>query len=434
MKVSIQRAQEILSKETVRRPKRLNDSMLEDANVNATHHDDLSDFIEMDGDTLTIDELTITDSFFVERINGHNASDLVRNDVDLTLDTLTIGKLVIANNSENFDEIEKKLLESDRRVKRDNSDAPDDDSQKPLIFNDITVNGLVNGINFNDFVDKALRTDVDHQVLEGPVRINKLRATSIQTVDQKISNLELSNIGHTQAEELIIRQTILFDKDITVERLRILQRVNQINIDNDGRLDVLFKRSKRVQEIRGAMTFESINLLEPITLQGKINISSPLSKIKPIVTVDEDIELVGDFEFVGNVTVQNFLQAQNMFGQSTRYSVAQVFDDGLRLDEPEIDIPGLQFVQPIQIDNVEMGTRINGIPLESLIVPNDEWQTIIAPKHFTSDLSVEGDCEVIEVNGVNIQQLNNTVLKRTGENQIITGSIQFARITANRYD
>lgn len=433
MKKSIQRAQEILSKENVRRPKRLNDSMLEDANLNSTHFDDLSEFIEVDGDTLTIDELTITDSFYAERINGRNVSELLRTDSDLTLDTLTVGKLIMANNGENFDEIEKKLLDSDKRVKRENNNASDDDSQKPLILNDITVHGLVNGIDFNDFVEQALRTDVDHQILEGPVRINKLQAASIQTIDQKISGLELSNIGHTQVEELIIRQPILFEKGITVNRLKTLQRLNEIHIDN-GRLEVLFKRSKRVQEIHGEKTFESINLLEPITLQGKINISSPLSKIKPIVTVDEDIELVGDFEFVGNVTVQNFLQAQNIFGQSTRYSAAQVLDDGLRLDEPEIDFAGLQFVQPIQIDNIEMGTRINDIPIESLIVRNvSEWQTIIAPKYFTSDLSVEGDCEVIEVNGVNIQQLNSTVLKRTGENQIITGSIQFARITANKY-
>lgn len=430
LKKSIQRAQEILSKENVRRPKRLNDSMLQNVNMNSTHYDDLSDFIEMDGDTLTIDELTITDSFYAERINGRNVADLLRTDSDLTLDTLTIGKLIIANDSKNFDEIEKKLLDSDKRVKRDNS-AAEDSSVKPLIFSDITVRGLVNGIDFNDFVEQALRTNVDHQVLEGPVRIAKLQAESIQTMDGKISGHELSNIGHAQVQELIIRQPIVFAKSITVERLKTLQLFNEIKIDN-GKMDVLFKRSKRVQEIRGQKTFASIDLLEPITLQGKINISSPLNKIKPIVTVDEDIELVGDFEFVGNVTVQNLLQAQNIFGQSTRYSACQVLDDGLRLDEPVIDVP-LQFVQPIQIDNVELGTRINDIPIESLILRNvSEWQTITAPKRFTSDLSVVGDCEVIEVNGVNIQQLNNTVLKRSGENQIVTGTIQFAHITANK--
>lgn len=431
MKKSIQRAQEILSKENVRRPKRLNDSMLQNVNINATNFDDLSDFIEMDGggDTLTIDELTITDSFYVERINGRNVSDLLRTDLDLTLDTMTVGKLVIANNSENFDEIEKKLLESDKRVKRDNAAT---EEEKPLIFNDITVRGLVNGIEFNDFVEQVLRTDVDHQVLEGTARVDKLQAQSIQTLDGKISGLELSNIAHTNVEELIIRQGVMFEKDLIVERLKTLQRLNEIHIDN-GKLDVLFKRSKGAQEIRGEKTFAAINLLEPIVLQGKINISSPMSKIRPIVTIDEDVELFGDFEFIGNVTVQNDVQAQNIFGQSTRFSAFQVLDDGLRLDDPVIDVP-IQFVQPIRIDNVESGTRINDIPIESLIVRNvSEWQTIIAPKHFTSDLSVEGDCELIEVNGVNIQQLNNTVLKRTGENQIITGTIQFARITANKY-
>lgn len=267
MKKSIQRAEEILSKENVRRPKRLNDSMLQDVNVNSTHFDDLSDLMEVDGDALTIDELTIIDNFYAERINGHNVSDLLRADVDLTLDTMTVGKLIIANNSENFVEIENQLMESDKRVKRDSFNATDDDA--PLVFDDITVHGLVNGIDFNAFVEQALRTDVDHQVLEGAVRIDKLRAVAIQTADSKISNLELSNIGHTNADELIIRQHVTFEKGITVDRLKTLKHLNEIKIDN-GKLDVLFKRSKSVQKIRGEKTFESITLLEPITLQGRI--------------------------------------------------------------------------------------------------------------------------------------------------------------------
>lgn len=431
LKKSIQRAEEILSKESVRRPKRLNDSMLQH-DMNTSRYDDFdsfADFIEIDDDTLTIDELTVTDSFYAEKINGHNVSDLLRTDLDLSLDTMTVGKLIIANNTENFDEIEKKLLESDKRTKRD---LKPEDIDKPLIFDDITVLGKINGIDFDQYVKDVLRTDVNEQVLSAPVRIGKLQANALKTSDDKISKLDLSNIGHLNVKELIIRQPIFLRKSITVDKFKVLQRIDGIFI-HDGKMDILFKRSKRPQEIRGVKEFDSINLLEPISLQGKINISSPLNKMRPIVTIDEDVELVGDFEFVGNVTVENVLQVQNIFGQSTRYSVVQVMEDGLRLDEPEIDIQ-LEFLQPIQIDNVEPGTRINDIPIESLILRNvSEWQTIIAPKTFTSDLSVDGDCQVIEINGVNIQQLNNTVLKRSGENQIVTGTIQFDRITANKY-
>lgn len=426
LKKSMQRAEEILSKENVRRPKRLNDSMLQ-LDMNSSHSiemDSLSEF--MVGDTLTVDELTITDSFHAERINGRNFSDLLRADSDLILDTMTVRELIIANNSKVHDKIEQKLLQNDERVKRDVG------SEKPLIFNDITVNGLVNGMDFDKFVEQVLRTDVDHQVLEAPVIITKLRANSIQTADGKIGGCDLSNIAHRRVKELIIRQGVRFEKPLTVQRLKTLQRFNQIFINN-GKMDVLFKRSKNVQVMRGRKTFESIKLLEPISLEGKINVSSPLRKFQPIVTIDEDIELDGDFEFIGNVTIQNILQAENIFGKSGLYSVQQVFDDGLRLDESEIDMP-LVFLKPIEIDNVEPGTRINGVPIESLVLRNSsEWQTITAPKTFTSNLDVQGSCDLVEINGVNLEHLNNTVFKRSGHNQIITGNIQFKRITANRY-
>lgn len=427
----MQRADEILSKVNVRRSKRLNDSMLpNDMNSSSSlENDSLSEFL--DGDALIIDELTVTNNFYAERINGRNVSDILRTDSDLTLDTLTVHTLVIANNTHDYEDIEQKLLENDKRVKRSTA-AEVDDSEKPLILNDITVHGLVNGMDFNEFVKQALRTDVDHQVLEAPAIITKLRAHSIETFDGKLSGHDISNIAHRRVRELVIRQPVRFDKPLVVNRLKAFQRLNHIFIDN-GRMEVLLKRSKRVQEIRGRQTFESIVLLEPISLRGKINISSPFSKLRPIVTVDEDIELDGEFEFIGNVTVQNVLQAENMYGKSGQYCAQQLFDDGLRLDEYQIDVP-LAFLQPIQIDNVEPGTRINDVPVESLILRNvSEWQTIIAPKRFTSDLSVEGSFEANEINGINIHQLNNTVLKRSGENQIVTGSIQFKRITANRY-
>lgn len=398
--------------------------------MNASRFDDFDSLSEfMDGDTLVIDELTVSESFYAERINGRNASDLLRRDADLTLDTMTVGKLIIANNSRDYAEIEKKLLENDKRTKRE---SVIDESAKPLIFNDITVHGLVNGMDFNQFVQQVLRTDVKHQILEAPAMITKLHANSLQTVDGKLSGLDLSNIGHTRVKELVVRQPMRFEQPITIDRLKVLQRVNHIFI-HDGKMDILLKRSKHVQEMRGRTTFQSINLLEPIVLRGKINISSPLSKLRPIVTIDDDIELPGDVQFIGNVTVQNWLQAPNMFGKSGRYSALDVLNDGLRLDERVIDVP-LVFLQSIQIDNVEPRTSINDVPVESLILRNtSEWQTIIAPKTFISDLYVDGSCEVTEINGVNIQQLNNTVLKRSGEKQIVTGSIQFKKITANKY-
>lgn len=37
-------------------------------------------------------------------------------------------------------------------------------------------------------------------------------------------------------------------------------------------MNILFKQSKSVQEMSGRKPFQSINLLEPIILEGRINI------------------------------------------------------------------------------------------------------------------------------------------------------------------
>lgn len=434
---AMDRAQNLVSQETVRRPKRLNDSMLQN-DMNSSRFDadaeledvDTENSVEMEmPTTLNIDELTVSESLFVEKINGRNIEDLVTSDSNLTLKKFIVDELVIANNSENFDAIEKKLLESDARMKRD---APNDPESEPLILNDVVVEGRINGIDFNYLVENALRTDVPNQRLEAGVRIGTLKAKSLHTNDGKVSNVDLSVFARIRGNETIIHQPIRFTESLQINHLTVLERLGEILI-RDGKMDALFKRSRRQQVITGQKVFESIELLEPIILQGRINVSDPvIGRIKPIVTFNEDVIVEGDFVFYGNVTVENLLQAGNIYGQSVRYSVQQLLTDGLRLDEPTVDIP-LEFGQPIHVENIEPNTSIDGIPIASLIRRNvSHVQKITARKTFTSDLNINGDCDVNEINGINLPFLNSTILRRSDKKQIVTGRIQFNRIIANK--
>lgn len=422
-----------MSHETVRRPKRLNDSMLQN-DVNSSRFDTDSteedELTEMDmPTTLIIDELTVSESIFVEKINGHRVEDLIDENSNLVLKNFTVDELVIANNSKNFEAIERKLQESDARIKRD---APTVQDSETMVFNNLVVEGSVNGLNFNYLVENALRTDLPNQQVRVD-SIGTLKTHSLQTSDGKLSDVDLSKIARIRGNETIIRPPIRFTQDVQVNHLTVLQRLNQILI-HDGKMDALFKRSKRLQVITGQKVFESVELLEPIILQGRINVSNPyMSKIKPIVTVDEDVVLEADAVFHGNVTVQHLLQAGNIYGQSVRHSVAQLLADGLRLDEPVVDIP-IEFGQPIRVENVLPSTKIDGTPISSLIRRNVTYvQKITARKTFTSDLSVEGGlCDANEINGVNLPLLNRTILKKSGQKQIVTGRIQFNRIVANK--
>lgn len=209
--------------------------------------------------------------------------------------------------------------------------------------------------------------------------------------------------------------------------------MNQITVlDDDYKTDALFKRSRQPQMIIGK-TFESITLQEPIILQGRINIaSSALNQMKPIVTVNEDLEIDDSVLFNGNVTIKNLLSVKNIYGKSLFFNVDQLLDDGLKLDEP-VDVP-IEFLQPIQVGDVHSSTRINNVLISSLLKRNvTDVQQVIAPKTFTSDLSIEGgNCDANEINGINLQILNNTMVKRSAKNQIVTGTIHFEKINAQK--
>lgn len=421
----MERTDEIVTKDVVRRPKRLNDSMLQN-DMNSSQID--ADFEAQEVPTvLTVNELTISGSVFAETINGHKFSDLVCEGSDLVLRHFIVDKLVI-NDTKSVESIEKMLLENDKRVKRD---APVDPLAEPINLYNVIVDGMVNGMNFSFFVENVLKTNGD-QTLEATMNFGQLRAKSIQTNDGKISNVDLTSIARINTDEIKILSPVRFEKGFEVNILEVTERLNQINV-SDNKLDVLLKRSRSPQVIIGQKEFESIVLLEPIILQGKINISSSaLSRMKPIVTVDDDLSVEDAVSFIGNVTIKKLINVGNVFGQSIRYNAEQVLADGLKLDDV-VNVP-MAFLQPLRIGNIQGATRINNVPISSLLRRNvTELQKVRAPKTFTADLSVEdGKCDANEINGINLQILNNTMLKRSAKNQIVTGTIHFERITAGK--
>lgn len=425
-KRAIQRADEIVSKDVVRRPKRLNDSMLQN-DLKSTQIAAVFEAQEMPK-TLFVNELTVSGSFFAETINGHKFGDWVHENSNLVLHNFTVDELVIEN-VDNFESIEKMLLENENRVKRD---TPIDAAPEPLNLNNVIVEGMVNGINFTYLVENALRTNVDNQRLEAPINFGQLKVKSIQTADGKISNVDLATIARTNVNETVIRSGIRFTQLLQVDNLAIQNRLNHITF-TDNKIDALLRRSRTPQVISAVKTFESVELLEPIVLQGKINISNvALNQMKPIVTINDDLVIDGSVSFLGNVTVKNLLSTANIYGKSLGYNFGQVLADGLRVDEA-VGIP-LEFLQPFQVGNVQNPTRINNIPISNLLRRNvSEVQNVTASKTFTSDLSVEGgNCDANEVNGINLQILNNTMFKRSAKNQIVTGTIHFDKITAQK--
>lgn len=403
---------ELLSKESVRRPKRLNQS----TESNATN---VENNLSKETNTLSVDELTVSGSVTVAKVNGHLIDDLLRSESDLHLNNLVIAYLLVPKHSNMTDTTSK-------RVKRD---AMVDDEIMNL--NDVVLEGLVNRFNFSTLIENALRIDQSEQRLTSDIKFQIISANAINVTGNKISDFDLNRIASIRDNETLINEPLIFAQLLSTNELNIAERLNHLTVQN-GKLNILLKKSKRTQIITGDKEFDAVNLLEPIILHGRINISSPMmNKIKPIVTVDEELIINSDILISGNVTVKRILETSNIFGQSIRFSLAQVRGDAIRIDDMDIDIP-LEFSQPIFTEDIRLPTRLNGIPLESFIQRNNTAvQRISARKTIISDLSIEnGFCTANEINGVNLQVLNTTMLKRTAKNQAVTGTIQIKRITA----
>lgn len=425
-------ADNLLSKEAIRRPKRLNESASQNGDLTRTNDTELNTEAMTTSILIIKDNLTIHKKLSVEFLNNHRIASLLRHESDLNLDSLAVDHLAFPNNlTENYQALKAKIKMSNKRVKRD-SVGEDEEGDQPLIVHEV-VTEMLNGLPVSYLFEKILRTNQPVQSLESEVNFATIRMKKLKIGDNRIGEISIDDIALTGANTTIIHYPVRFVQPLQVNALTVLNEFGPVAI-RDGRLDALFRRTKRPQVITGQKQFESVILMEPIILQGKINISSPiLNKINPIVTINEDVTIEGDYLMNGNVTINGFLKSNNIFGQSIHFSVDQLLSDGLRISDSSIDA-SIEFTQPIRVGNIRAPTQINDIGVESFIKRNvDDFQVIEAHKTFSNDLNIEsGFCEAKMLNNIDLQTLNSTLLKRSAPNQTLTGTIQVQRIIAEK--
>lgn len=155
--------------------------------------------------------------------------------------------------------------------------------------------------------------------------------------------------------------------------------------------------------------------------------------MNPIRTSLSDTVVDGDVEITGDVFVKQLLQGTNIFGRSSTYNVKELFENGLRLDEIELDMIDFHFQNVIHINNLitdRINSNIN--PNDFVTCNTDEVQYISGYKIFTNNLSVwNGFCEAGIMNKINVTELNSSIMKKSGD-QVIDGEIQFERIVAKK--
>ncbi|XP_050098630.1 uncharacterized protein LOC126579251 [Anopheles aquasalis] len=296
---------------------------------------------------------------------------------------------------------------------------------------ELMANGLLNNVNPQYLLDNVLLVDAEQQQMNGKLIIEELMADNIALADAKLSSIMWEHVARTTGNQRIL-QDLQFVQPITVDSLQVHDRLNHIPV-MDGKLQVLLLRSNETQTITGTKTFDCVTVLNPIDLQGKID-GEGLSKMNPIVTIEQELVLNGDYAIDGNVSFNGAVVADNIFGKGGHYNLQRLAKHGIRLNESPTPEQMVKFLQPVFVENLYVH-RINELAMDDLVRQNsDEIQYLTGRKTFIGDLLVEGIADSNEINKVDLNQLNRTIFRRDAGEQTIEGDIRFAGVgTATVY-
>lgn len=247
--------------------------------------------IEVDPEVIHADTIYVGNNLKIDLINGHPIDKLVKANRELHIHHLQADQVQM-NNRKNFKRLFAKsrgnfdqLTSQNRQTTvRQTKLSP---NLEELSADALTVDGFINDIDLITLERFALKS-TGKQTIDANFHVDHLRATDIHNVH----HLNMDKIVRTNKDNRYeINQDIQFSAPVSINRLRVNDRINNINILN-GKFDALLRESNETQVILAAKQFENVKLMRPIVLRGKIK-SKSLEQINPIVSMSEPIVLEG---------------------------------------------------------------------------------------------------------------------------------------------
>ncbi|KXJ80288.1 hypothetical protein RP20_CCG025735 [Aedes albopictus] len=302
---------------------------------------------------------------------------------------------------------------------------------KEIRVQDLEISGLVNDVDIK-YINKNALKIVGDQVITGSVNFDNIVTKKLETPNKRLSGVDLNYLVMTEPtpdqQDFTVRQDVQFIKPVYMEHLHVDERINHINVIDD-QLQVLLKDPKEPQLITGTKSFDNVQLLGPIYLQGKVN-SSSLSKLNPVSTITQDVYLEGDFEITGDVMIRHLLNTTNIYGASKTFNFYDLYHHGLPLSAAFAN-QNFVFKQPL-VAHHAFANNLNDVnPRDFIPFPSSKLQRITGRKIFNGDLTIRGDrVDATKINGIDLKQLNQTVLKKTGD-QVVEGTIHFKELIAS---
>ncbi|XP_034233832.1 uncharacterized protein LOC117640919 isoform X2 [Thrips palmi] len=294
-----------------------------------------------------------------------------------------------------------------------------------LSVRDVSLGGLLGGVDIVDVAQRALRTRGTQQV----TGLHSFAKLSVQ--DALSRGLNMNAIARTDVHLDKLPGPLRFTQPLVADKVQVYKRLNHIAVAADGSMDLLLNKAGggATQHVVAPKWLRRLRVTDLGRIYGRILGLVLPAEDEPLVrVVQDDILVEGDVSIAGRVDVQGTVTAPNIVEPSSGVTVLNVLQDAVRINAP---LPPNVLVEDLEVSNVEV-TMVNGVPTNVWILdaPGQEVRLTKMAK-FTEGVTVTGSSTLTgTVNGVDLRLLDETALKTTGD-QVIYGHKTFPSITAN---
>lgn len=206
------------------------------------------------------------------------------------------------------------------------------------------IDGLINNINISNLVESALKTS-GHQEINAQYVFDNLKVNDLRTITLAGKRVPEDFI-FIKGEPQEVEHDVQFESGVIFNKLFVKKRLNNINVDNDGKLDVLLKNVSYTQYIDGYKLLENVEILNNLKYRGKMD--EKLQQMFGHVTfIRNPIEIDDNVTISGTATLENQLNTSNIETIDKMYSIKRL-ENALKLSE---NIPiHLKFKQQLNVN------------------------------------------------------------------------------------
>ena len=297
--------------------------------------------------------------------------------------------------------------------------------------NNLTVEGniemtegkMIDGVDLSQLYSEAVFKDKD-QIVSGDKHFHDLTVQDIEIkcnescyLKELLKNLTEKTVKVNQAANITGTKT--FAKNLSMaDSLHVKGFINGVKVPND----LVPKKNPLV--IYGKKTFK-----KPVTIYGDVELDSTINNFNISEWYKKALRLYGEQTITGNLTFVDKVNMERNLKVNGLINELYVPDDLVKVKEDEVISAHKTFNGKIKIGKLSVNKMVasglvDGVDVEELnrtIVKTSGEQTISGNVIFKKGLEINGDLQTNgDINGVNLTEINANAMRINGD-QTITG-------------